>query len=120
MLEALRAPQVDERLLAGCSEILHAMLASGFYHYQDGEAVLLAFLQCVERTRPRRLQVRDTVRQIAAYVQNAAVWDAAMLHEASTLADSIMGSDHWPIEDKHEQTATEPGEPSAAERTLAP
>ncbi|WP_426211405.1 hypothetical protein [Massilia sp. TWP1-3-3] len=100
LLEALKAPAPDERLLLGAGEILQ-ILCEGregpdktMADYADGAAATLAYLHCVQRQRPQQLQVAATVRAIAAMDSDG--WDDAQLRHVRHLAGQVLAMDDWP------------------------
>ncbi len=95
LLAALQGAQVDERLLIGAGDLLQALLHGNFHDYHDGEAALLAYMQCVHRMRPRQPQVAAAVMEIAARARTAVIWDDARLRQVLALADQILLFDYW-------------------------
>ena len=100
LLAALQAPVTDERVLAGAGDILRAMLDGrdarfeSMAQYPDGAAATLAFLQCVQRQRPRQLQVAAAVIDIAA--MGSYGWDEAHARHVQHLARQVLALDYWP------------------------
>ena len=102
LLEALRSPQVDDRLLIGAGEIIDALLegrdgpAQRMHDYADGAAVTLAYLECVLRRRPRQPRVAAALIAIANIDAFALPWESAQLRQARALTRQALAMDYWP------------------------
>ncbi len=104
LLEALQSGAVDERLLTGAADILHALLSAGLdgrpsrhmHDYPDGAAASLAFLACVGHQRPRQLRVAAAVIALADIANHELPWGNTTSQQIAKLAGHILTFDYWP------------------------
>jgi hypothetical protein len=129
LLPALQSGAVDERLLTGAADILHALLggardgrAQHMGDYPDGAAATLAFLACVEQQRPRLLRVAAAVMALAHIDHHALPWEEATLQQVALRARQVLAFEYWPALVREQLEGESEGEATASRlaATLAP